>query len=161
MRGWNEDLMEHPDRSNAPPTIVEEELSSISCKEKRRPPHNEGIPSEDAGGGARCQWTSEVVGRMLGASREKNDESFDTCLYEKVPDYYYQGNTRPVILKTRGGTRSVAGNDLAKRHGEYAAAVNHQLMEFSDGTPIPASRFTKVAVEAFLKLPAKTAVGAP
>jgi hypothetical protein len=149
-------------------TIIEEDSEPWpSCNEKLARTDYKGLPSDDAGG-VLCQWTSlalsRQVARLLGTTppREPEDDPFaDTCVYEKLPEYHFRANNRLVTLKTRGSTKSRAGNDLSPMFGDLPAIQNKKLVQFSDGKPIPAERFTRAAMEAFLKLPGVTAVGAP
>ena len=164
VRGQNELLgpmmdMENP--SSAAPTVVDESLSALACKAGRGELDRQGVASEDAGG-ARCQWTADVIAHKLGKTGSgAAPDAFDTCLYEKLPTYYFEGQGRPVVLKTRSGNPSMTGTDISKIFGEAAAPGNLKLIAFSDGGAIDGARFKRAAVDAFVKLPARTTVGEP
>jgi hypothetical protein len=83
---------------------------------------------------------------------------FDVCLYEASPTYYFQGNGRPVVLMTR--TSQGAGTDeISRAIGEAAAPGNLKLSSFSSSVSIPEARFSRAALEQFMRRPVKTTVG--
>jgi hypothetical protein len=153
--------------SPAAPQVQDDKLSAQSCSTRRRVSDDStaGLPSEDAGG-TRCVWSSALIARSMAkvaalaaiAQRGGDDQGADTCLYEKRPYYEVAGARRAVVLKTRGALRGSNGVDITTIFGE-AKATEQQLSAFSDSQPIPVARFTRASVDAFVRLPAKAAVG--
>lgn len=144
--------------------IMEDRFEYQSCAAKLHLIDFESTPSEDAGA-ARCKWTMSAIAAssLLGgeAPQQGGDPVFDLCAYEKLPQYHYRGKVRTVALKSQSNNLTLGGNDLGKLIGATTAFGNQRLIEFSDGTPISASRFTKAAMSEFLRLPSVTPVGSP
>jgi len=144
-------------------TIEQEKLGASSCRGKHAPDDVSGLPTEDAGNGVRCVWSSAIIARAMSKVKALADaakspgtgKEADFCLYAKRPTYYYQGLGRTVVLKSKG---ELGPNAVPTLTGE-APALAEGLSGFTDGQPIPAARFTRAAVESFLSQPAKVAVG--
>jgi hypothetical protein len=156
------------DESSDKRDITEDSSHWQSCDKKRSGAIFEGVPSESAGE-ASCIWIGKAIGKTLAPvfdikpSEMEDEGAIDQCVYDKVPEYRYRGHERLVILKTRGSTLSAAGTEMGRNLGmsAYPGIWNQKLIEFSDGTPIPAARFTKAAMTEFLSLPSATAVELP
>ena len=151
----------------AAPEVQDDKLSAQSCSTRRRAADDStaGLPIEDAGA-ARCVWSSALIARSMAkaaalaglAPSSADNRGADTCLYEKRPYYEGAGARRAVVLKTRGELRGASGVDITTIFGA-AKAIEQQLSAFSDNQPIPAARFTRASVDAFVRLPAKASVG--
>jgi len=152
-----------------PPAVEEDKLSRLACDAKPRAIDVQGLPTEPVAGTS-CVWHAEILGKMMSkipafaakakakGAAGKDKDAFDTCLYAARPNYAYEGQARPVILRTHSGHKSLTGLDMSKVFGEIAA-TDLTATEFSDGTPIPKAKFTRAAVESFVKQPTKTAIG--
>ncbi|MFO1337615.1 MAG: hypothetical protein U1F53_05170 [Burkholderiaceae bacterium] len=121
-----------------------------------------GLAAEDAGLGVRCVWESDIIAKSLQSvgvqapGHQKDSPAIDFCLYERQPAYVVKGHSETVVLKSAGGSPSDVMNQLM---GLSSAYMNHRLVDFSDGKPIPAERFSPEAVRRFVEQPAITAVG--
>lgn len=150
---------DHP----APPhvDVGAKAASRAGCGRKARLYDVEGLRAEDAGQGARCVWQADIIAKSMRAvginatGHEKDGSAVDFCLYERQPIYVFNGHHETVVLKSSGGRPDDVMNQLM---GMDSAFLNHKLVEFSDGTPIAAERFSAEAVRRFLEQPAITAV---
>ncbi|GAA0763461.1 hypothetical protein LRH25_29645 [Ideonella azotifigens] len=122
-----------------------------------------GLPAEDAGG-ARCVWQSDVLAKTMktaGLAAKGHDgksPEADYCLYERQPLYVHNGHHELVVLKGSGSTE---GDVLDQMLGEASAFLNERLLTITDGTPIPAERFSAAAVRSFVSQPGKTSLAKP
>ncbi|HZE92518.1 MAG TPA: hypothetical protein VE029_12535 [Rhizobacter sp.] len=149
-----------------PPSVYKEKLPQATCKAK--PPatlDTTGLPVEDAGA-ARCIWATAIAARTAQAAASPNAQPTeadaatpDFCFYDKKPYYAYQGTRRELVLKIRGAKKTAGGQPIAELLGEVAA-VGQELAAFSDGPALPEAKFTREAMEAFLRQPAKQPLGA-
>lgn len=152
--------MEHPAAPQA--RVRAEPASRAGCG--RKPPSYEvdGLPQEDAGSGARCVWQSDIIAKSMLAigmnaqGHDKDSPAADFCLYVRQPIYVVNGHHDMVVLKSAGNVRGDVMDELI---GMNTAFLNDKLVEFSDGQPIPADRFSAAALNAFIHQPAITAVG--
>jgi hypothetical protein len=149
-----------------PPSVEEDKLGRVACDAKPHPIDVQGLPTEPVAGTS-CVWHADILGKMMSKipafaakakKAGKDKDAFDTCLYAARPNYAYEGQSRPVILRTHSGHKSLTGLDMSKVFGEIAA-TDLTATEFSDGTPIPKAKFTRATVESFVKQPTKTAIG--
>jgi len=151
-----------------PPAVEEDKLGRLACDAKSHPIDVQGLPTE-AVAGTTCVWHADILGKMMSKipafaakakakGTGKDKDAFDTCLYAGRPNYAYEGQARPVILRTHSGNKSMTGLDMSKVFGEIAA-TNLTATEFSEGTPISKAKFSRAAVESFIKQPTKTAIG--
>jgi hypothetical protein len=136
--------------------------SRAGCGKKAKAYDIEGLPQEDAGSGARCVWDSDVIAKSMRAAgmaadgHKKDSPAADFCLYARQPIYVHNGHHELVTLKSSGNTQ---GDVLDELLGENTAYLNNRLLSITDGTPIPAERFSAAAVRSFLSQPAKTPLG--
>ncbi|MFO1340239.1 MAG: hypothetical protein U1F53_18765 [Burkholderiaceae bacterium] len=136
--------------------------SRAGCGRKAKAYDVDGLPQEDTGLGARCVWDSDVIAKSMRAAglpaegHKKDSPAADFCLYVRQPIYVHNGHHELVVLKSSGNTQ---GDVLDELLGESTAYLNHRLLSFTDGTPIPAERFSAQAVRIFLSQPAKTPLG--
>lgn len=124
-----------------------------------RPAHAydaDGLAREDAGLGVRCVWHSDVIAKSMRAvgmqakGHDPDSPAMDFCLYDKQPTYVFNGHRETVVLKSRGGKPDDVMNRLMGLDSGY---LNHRLVDFSDGPPIPAERFSADAVRRFVEQP--------
>ncbi|MCD2340016.1 hypothetical protein LRH25_06635 [Ideonella azotifigens] len=148
------------------PVVPKVELNTVAasragCGKKAKAYDLTGLPAEDAGG-ARCVWDSDVVAKSMreagltAEGHKKDSPAADYCLYERQPIYVYNGHHELVVLKGSGSTQ---GDVLDGLLGETTAFLNDRLLSMTDGTPIPAERFSAAAVRSFVSQPAKTSLG--
>lgn len=152
--------MDHPEPPNA--TVQAQAASRSGCGRKAKAYEVEGLSAEDAGSGARCVWQADIIAksmRAIGMNAKGHDPGspeIDFCLYEKQPIYVFNGHHETVVLKSKGGQ---AGDVMNQLMGVNSAYLNHRLVEFSDGPPIAAERFSAAAVRRFVEQPQITALG--
>ncbi len=153
------------DMSQPAPPLVETGTRAASlagCAGRATRYDTAGLAAEDAGLGVRCVWESDIIAKSLQSvgvqapGHQKDGPTIDFCLYERQPAYVVKGHSETVVLKSAGGLPSDVMNQLM---GLSSAYMNHQLVDFSDGNPIPAERFSPDAVRRFVDQPAITAVG--
>ncbi|HSI49967.1 MAG TPA: hypothetical protein VLA61_16970 [Ideonella sp.] len=137
--------------------------SRADCGKKAVADDLAGLPAEDAGG-ARCVWQSDVLAKSLKAAglaakgHDSKSREADYCLYERQPLYVHNGHHELVVLK---GSASTEGDVLDQLLGESSAFLNERLLTITDGTPIPAERFSAAAVRSFVSQPGKTSLAKP
>lgn len=166
LQGATPPIAELSDPTQPRPPTFELKRSAASragCGRKAKDEDVAGLPVQDANG-TPCVWSSDLQARMMrqaGLKAQGHDDNgaFDTCVYLRQPSHVYQGHRRKIVLKTRGADRTLGGADLGQIIGEAPAYSHQQLASFSAGAPVPAGRFTEALAEAFLKRPAKTALG--
>jgi hypothetical protein len=147
---------DHP----APPTnsVRPQPATRAGCGRKPRVYDVEGLPVEDAGG-APCVWDADIIAKkMRGAGlqakgHDPKSPAIDFCLYARRPIVDHDGHHELVVLKSSGGAKDDVMNQLT---GMPSAILNHRLVEFSDGTPLPPGRFDEAAVRRFVEQPAIT-----
>lgn len=115
-----------------------------------------GLPVDEAGLGVQCIWTEDIVDRNLKVPLGKRS-STDTCLYARRTHVAYPSGTKSVVVRMRLDNRNAHGGDIGAL---FPMAAEMKLAEFSDGTPISPTRFTRAGIEAFLSQPHKQALGA-
>jgi hypothetical protein len=131
------------------------------CGKKAKTYDVTGLPTENAGR-ASCVWDSDIIAKQMRAAglkaegHKKGSPAADFCLYARQPIYVHNGHHELVVLKSSGSTE---GDALDQLLGENTAYLNDQLVDFSDGSPIPAERFSAGAVRSFVAQPAKTPLG--
>ncbi len=148
--------------------IDETALPAQPCAEHQKPLDLAGLPREDAGGGAQCVWNSAIAARKMAAiytlmhkvpPPPKPDASgHDICLDADRPSVDFEGFRRVVVLATRTTPRK-DGPNIENIIGETAAFGNLRLESLTASPSLPADRFSRSAVEQFLHLPSKTALG--
>ena len=113
---------------------------------------------QSAGLGASCLWSNETSAHLAEAAsgRPAPEEVplSGSCYFADLPYYpytTYKGSRRRVVLQVRLPRRT---GDPYLPIGMAYGTLNYGLKEFSIGTPIPASRFSRSAAEAFLQQPA-------
>ena len=84
--------------------------------------------------------------------------ALDICLYAERPTYFYQGYGRRVVLMTRKPRRT-DGPDISDFYGQAAALGNLKLAAFKANAAIADGRFTRAAIEQFLRQPTKSTLG--
>jgi len=142
-------------------TVTNVAASRAGCGRSAKQYDVSGLPTEDAGG-AQCVWDSDVIAKDLrkaGVAAEghkKGSPEADFCLYARQPIYVHNGHHELVVLKSSGSTE---GDVLDQLLGENTAYLNDRLAGFTDGSPIPADRFSAASVRNFLAQPAKTPLG--
>ena len=160
-------MMDATSPSTEAPSINETPLSARPCTEKPRAIDVRGLPREDAGGAA-CVWSSAVVARDMAKSAAFASQpvpgsagdigGFDMCLYAERPIASWQGVGRRVVLMTHvvlhAGT-----HDVADDFGEIAAFGNLRLVSFTPSASIADARFSRAAVDQFIHLPTRSALG--
>ena len=148
------------------PSIDETALPSRPCTEKPRVVDLQGLPREDAGGPA-CVWNSAVMAKAMAkiaafasqpAAPAADVGGFDICLYADRPTVYYQGYGRRVVLMSHT-VRRAGGRDVGADFGEAAAMGNLRLASFTSSGSIADARFSRAAVDQFIHLPTKSALG--
>lgn len=146
--------LEHP--STEAPSFMQE-ADERSCNQKAKSLDLTGLPRIDAGHGVQCVWYAAVIARAMAKAGLASSPSSatDFCVYAKLPEYVYRGISRQVVVKIKASTISQTGFDIATAFGEVAA-TSQELTDFSDGTAIPASRFTAAAAKAFVAQPTRT-----
>ena len=133
------------------------------CDNDRRdaPEDVSGLPSESAGN-ARCVWDSKmpVAGSMgsHSSSSEERERGVDMCLYARLPTYPFGDGRYPVILKVRQLDKFSFGGPPIPELLMASVVLKEDPIAFSDGDPIPPQRFTRAAMESFLKQPSKTPI---
>jgi hypothetical protein len=121
-----------------------------------------GLPSESAGT-ARCVWQSKILAPEAtgpgSPSGEEKDRAPDSCLYAQMPTYPMGDSRYPVVLKARYlDSSSFAGTQILEFFLAHLG-LKEDLVSFSDGEAIPPQRFTRAAMESFLKQSGKTPIG--
>lgn len=168
LSGATPSLGELSDPSQPLPPRFEMRSSAASkagCGRRQKPEDLSGLPVQDANG-TPCVWSADLLAKMMraagmAAKGHADDDAFDTCVYARQPSHVYQGHRRMVVLKTSSSDRTLSGDKLTDMVGEAKGFSHQQLASFSDGTPVAASRFTRASAEAYLRQPAKTALGEP
>lgn len=123
-----------------------------------RTPDMSGLPIHDAGLGVGCIWTSDFMAREMKLPSGRTDNrGTDTCVYARRPTVALPSGNKDVVVHKRLDLRNDRGGDIGAL---FAVVEDFRLAEFSDGTPISPTRFTREAVEAFLRQPYKQAIGA-
>ncbi|MBQ0960309.1 hypothetical protein KAK06_15245 [Ideonella sp. 4Y11] len=145
-----------PGESDVPQVAVFE--NSVVCH--GRPPKREvdlsGLPVDDAGLGVQCIWTEDIVSRELKTPLGKRSGN-DHCLYARRSHVALPSGAKQVVVRMRLDNRNDRGGDVG---AIFPMSAEMRLAEFSDGTPIPPTRFSRESVEAFLRQPHKQALGA-
>ncbi|WP_162098545.1 hypothetical protein [Rubrivivax gelatinosus] len=161
LGGMAATLSELLDPQRPPRALVlhEDTGADPECDRPRTQDGVEGLPSVDAGQGARCVWNSARVERAAGIAVSGAGSPADICLYERRPFYFVKGYGRPVILQIRTDVHSLTGAYLPAFAGQIEGFGNVNLVSISEGTAISSDRFSRAAAEAFLRQPVKTALG--
>ncbi len=159
-------MMDVTSPSAEAPSIDETALPSRPCTEKPRVVDLQGLPREDAGGPA-CVWNSAVMAKAMAkiaafasqpAAPLADVGGFDICLYADRPTVYYQGYGRRVVLMSQT-VRRAGSRDVGADFGEAAAMGNLRLASFTSSGSIADARFSRAAVDQFIHLPTKSALG--
>ena len=147
-----------PSNGEAPKTSLTETAIRCSGRPIGRIPDMSGLPIDDAGLGVGCIWTSDFMARemKLPLGQQKN-RGTDTCVYARRPTVALPSGSKDVVVHNRLDLRNDRGGDIRTL---FAVVGDFRLAEFSDGTPISPTRFTREAVDAFLRQPYKQAIGA-
>lgn len=119
-----------------------------------------GLPAADAGNGLRCVWQLDILAKSMRAlgsypPGHTDDTGMDTCLYQQQPAYFHNGKRTPIIVRISGRPDQ---DPMNAAHGGTTALLGQKLLQLTDGTPIPASRFSPEAVRAYVGQLAITAV---
>jgi hypothetical protein len=153
--------MEHPVPPNV--SVTAGWASRAGCGRPARKLDLDGLPTESAGA-ARCVWNADIIAkklRALGArttGHQPGSGQADFCLYERRPHYVHDGHDERVVLKGEGFAK---GGPLDRLSAGVATATNDRLVGFTDGSAIPAERFSEAALRAFVSQPAVTPVDVP
>lgn len=130
-------------------TTAPEPAVSATLKKTSRQP---------SGLGTHCLWSNEtdaiMAADITGEASKQEDPLSGHCQDAALPYYpytTYQGRKRLVVLQTRMPQRT---GDHYRATGMAYGIINTGLKDYSLGTPIPASRFSRSAAEAFLRQPA-------
>lgn len=140
-----------------PPAVTEEDWSD-GC-EGLPTPQAQAVPDQvpqDNASGVPCVWTSALLTAALGMTPPApgpDANAVDFCLYAKRPDYVARDMAHPLMLKSH----------VARYTGHFERGDSmlgpETLESFSEGTAIPAARFTRAAVEDFIRKPLKEPLG--
>jgi len=148
---------------NDTPATHEVNEEELECLNDRPAPPDDvaGLPSESAGN-ARCIWQSKMLFPESAVSRssssEEKDRGVDICLYERLPTYPFGDGRYPVILKIRQLDRLAVNGPRIPKFLMAHLVLKDDPIAFSDGDPIPPQRFTRAALESFLKQPTRTPI---
>jgi len=140
------------------PTLTEDDLTQDVCELPTGAPLKvAGLPT-DRDKQVDCVWNARIIERegagLSHASMMPPTDEFDSCVYAKRPSYHYPNHDRAVVIRTKAPA-SQAGSAVAP----LTTLPVLRLAEFSDGAPIPASRFTRAAVQSYINLPTAEPLG--
>lgn len=152
------DMVRVPAEPLERPTLTEDDLTQDVCELPTGVPVSvAGLPT-DRDQQVACVWNARIIARDLQAARlgpaTPQADEVDMCVYAKRPSYHYASHDRPVVVRTKAPPPT---DDTAEAALRSLRAL--RLVEFSDGTPIPASRFTRAAVQNFVNLPTTEPLG--
>lgn len=136
-------------------TMVFDDPVGCARRQTKRETDLSGLPVDDAGLGVQCIWTADIVARELKMPLGKRSGT-DTCLYARRSHVAHPSGTKRVVVRMRLDNRNDRGGDVG---AIIPMAAEMKLAEFSDGTPISPTRFSREGVEAFLRQPHKQALG--
>lgn len=153
LRGQKGEIM--PGDEVPQPSLLDEPRR-CSSRPAKPAPDLTGLPLDDAGLGARCVWSADIVARALKQPLGQRTGT-DTCVYARRPSVALPGGREDVVLRMRLDTANDRGGDIAAL---MPIVSELRLAEFSDGSPIAPGRFAREGVEAYLRQPHKQAVGA-
>lgn len=145
-----------PDEDKAPQATVFDRPVNCRSRPAKREMDLSGLPTDDAGLGVQCVWSADIVARAL-KKPVGNRSGSDTCIYARRPSVHFPSDSKDVPVRMRLDNRNVHGGDIGAM---VPMPAELKLVEFSDGSPISPTRFTREAVEAFLRQPYKQAIGA-
>lgn len=134
--------------------------SQAGCGKPAKPYDITGLPEADAGAGQRCVWQLDILAKTMRAAGmqaagHSDDTRMDTCLYQRQPAYFHNGKRTPVIVRISGRPEQ---DPMNAAHGGTTALLGQKLLSLTDGTPIPAGRFSPEAVRAHVSQLAITPV---
>ncbi|MBQ0945562.1 hypothetical protein KAK07_19640 [Ideonella sp. 4Y16] len=146
-----------PGDGEAPKTSLIESAGRCSGRPIGRAPDMSGLPVDDAGLGVSCIWSSDFMAREMKLPLgQREARSTDTCVYARRPTVALPSGRKDVVVRNRLDLRNERGGDIGAL---FPVVGDHRLAEFSDGTPISPTRFSREGVEAFLRQPHKQALG--
>ena len=137
-----------------PKPWVRESAARCASGQPRPAPVLTGLPTQDAGHGERCVWTSDITARATGGGRAAG---FDTCVSVRRPSVLTAAGRREVVLRTRLDPKTADGASLLH---PMPLVEELQLAEYSEGGgALPAERFSRRGVEAFVAQAARLPIG--
>ena len=145
------------------PWAYEVDEQKRECGNDRRDPPKDvsGLPAESAGN-ARCVWDSKTLFPGSAGSRssssEEKERGVDICLYARLPTYPFGDGRYPVILKVRQLDKFSFGGPQIPELLMASVVLKEDPIAFSDGDPISPQRFTRAAMESFLKQPTRAPI---
>jgi len=121
------------------------------------------LPKETTPSGASCVWMADLMAARLGrpgsGAAAKADKSLpDACVHARwylYPYRNYQGQARRITLKNR----VIFNDELVSAVPETYAQARDTFV-FQEGAVIAPARFTRAALEAFVKQPVWLSMGA-
>jgi hypothetical protein len=148
--------------SGTPATFeIDEEEAECFKAGPGAPEQVAGVPSESAGS-TRCIWQSKLLfpesARTTPPSSEERNRETDVCLYARLPTYPFGDSRYPVILKVWQPPQLSSTAPQIPKFSMAHLVLEEEPIAFSDGDPIPPQRFTRVALESFLRQPSRMAV---